>query len=152
VDVFLFSPSIHNSAYFLNVFEHGDDEHPGLSRVAALLFGRIDPAVKIGELVSDSRNTVYSNYFIAKPRFWRAWLAINEQLFAIAEAPEDPLGAELRAPTVPGPLRRANEDIHHGAGGHLDPGAIRASPRARAIRSRRAREFTNYPWPSCATR
>jgi hypothetical protein len=99
-DVFLFSPSIHNSAYFLNVFEHGDAEHPGLWRVAALFFGRINPSVKIGELVSDSRNTVHSNYFIAKPRFWRAWLAINEQLFAIAEAPDDPLGAELRAPTA----------------------------------------------------
>jgi hypothetical protein len=98
-DVFLFSPSIHNSAYFFNVFEHGDSEHPGLTRVAARLFERIDPAVKLDELVSDSRNTVHSNYFIAKPRFWRAWLAINEQLFAIAESPDDPLGKDLRAPT-----------------------------------------------------
>jgi len=98
-DVFLFSPSIHNSAYFLNVFEHGDAEHPGLARVAARLFERIDPAVKLDELVSDSRNTVHSNYFLAKPRFWRAWLAINEQMFAIAESPDDPLGKELRTPT-----------------------------------------------------
>ncbi len=98
-DVFLFSPSIHNSAYFLNVFEHGDSEHPGLARIAARLFERIDPAVKLDELVSDSRNTVHSNYFIAKPRFWRAWLGINEQLFAIAESGEDPLGKELRTPT-----------------------------------------------------
>jgi hypothetical protein len=41
---------------------------------------------------------VHSNYFIAKPRYWRAWLAINEQLFRIAEAPDDPLGGALRAP------------------------------------------------------
>ncbi len=98
-DVFLFSPSIHNSAYFLNVFEHGDSEHPGLALIAARLFERIDPGAKLDELVSDSRNTVHSNYFIAKPRFWRAWLAINEQLFAIAESPDDPLGKELRTPT-----------------------------------------------------
>jgi len=98
-DVFLFSPSIHNSAYFLNVFEHGDAEHPGLSRIAARLFERIDPAVKFDELVSDSRNTVHSNYFVAKPCFWRAWLAITERLFAIAETPDDPLGADLRMPT-----------------------------------------------------
>ena len=50
-------------------------------------------------LVSDSRNTVHSNYFIAKPRFWRAWLAINEQMFAIAETPSDALGEALRTPT-----------------------------------------------------
>jgi hypothetical protein len=98
-DVYLFSPSIHNSAYYLNVFEHGDSEHPGLSAVAARFFERIDPSVKFGELVSDSRNTVHSNYFVAKPRFWRAWLAITERLFAISEAPEDPLGEQLRAPT-----------------------------------------------------
>ena len=98
-DVFLFSPSIHNSAYFLNVFEHGEAEHPGLSRVAARFFERIDPSVRLEELVSDSRNTVHSNYFVAKPRFWRAWLEVNERMFAIAETPDDPLGEELRAPT-----------------------------------------------------
>ena len=42
---------------------------------------------------------MHSNYFIAKPRFWRAWLEINEQMFAIAERPDDPLGEELRTPT-----------------------------------------------------
>jgi len=98
-DVYLFSPSIHKSAYFLNVFEHGDSEHPGLAAVAARFFERIDASVEFADFVSDSRNTVHSNYFIAKPRFWRAWLAINERLFAIAESPDDPLGEQLRAPT-----------------------------------------------------
>ncbi len=106
-DVFLFSPSIHNSAYFLNVFEHGEAEHPGLAGIAARLFERIDPEVKFDRLVSDSRNTVHSNYFIAKPRFWRAWLAVNEQLFAIAESVDDPLGRELRMPTS----YRGQEDV-----------------------------------------
>jgi hypothetical protein len=98
-EVILLSPSIHNSAFFLNVFEHGNSEHPGLMGVAARFFERIGRPSELAELVSDSRNTVHSNYFIAKPRFWRAWLAVNEQLFSIAEAPEDPLGKELRTPT-----------------------------------------------------
>ena len=33
-EVVLSSPSIHNSAYYLNVFEHGDAEHLGLEQVA----------------------------------------------------------------------------------------------------------------------
>jgi len=98
-DVVLFSPSIHNSAYYLNVFEHGESEHPGLKGVAQRLFERLGLAADLDSLVSDSRNTVHSNYFIAKPRFWRAWLAINEKMFAIAETPADPLGQSLRAPT-----------------------------------------------------
>src|ERR1700685_2333580 len=98
VDVVLLSPSIHNSAYYLNVFEHGDAEHPGLKSVAKALFERLELSSDLDSLVSDSRNTVHSNYFIAKPRFWRAWLAINEKMFAIAETPGDSLGESLRAP------------------------------------------------------
>ena len=99
-DVILLSPSIHNSAYYLNVFEHGDAEHPGLKDVAKRLFERLELHSDLDSLVSDSRNTVHSNYFIAKPRFWRAWLAINEKMFAIAETPSDALGEALRAPTT----------------------------------------------------
>jgi hypothetical protein len=98
-DIVLFSPSIHNSALFLNVFEHGNAEHPGLLMVAQDFFARIQHQQPLEDLISDSRNTVHSNYFIAKPRFWRAWLAVTEQLFEIAEAADDPLGIRLRTPT-----------------------------------------------------
>jgi hypothetical protein len=98
-DVVLFSPSIHNSAFYLNVFEHGNAEHPGLLQVANDFFARIHHPQPLKTLVSDSRNTVHSNYFIAKPRFWRAWLDVTEKLFAIAESAEDPLGLRLRTTT-----------------------------------------------------
>ena len=58
------------------------------------------PTHDLHELVTDSRNEVHSNYMIAKPRFWRAWLNVTEQLFALAESPMDPLGAELRKATT----------------------------------------------------
>jgi hypothetical protein len=99
VDVVLLSPSIHNSAYYWNVFDHGDSEHPGLKNVARQLLQRLDLPHDLDALVSDSRNTVHSNYFIAKPRFWRAWLAINEKMYAIAETPADELGQALRSNT-----------------------------------------------------
>jgi hypothetical protein len=98
-EVVLFSPSIPNSAYYLNVFEHGEAVHPGLKNAARGLLERLDLPSDLDSLVSDSRNTVHSNYFLAKPRFWRAWLAINEKMFAIAETPGDSLGALLRTPT-----------------------------------------------------
>jgi hypothetical protein len=98
-DLVLLSPSIHASAYYLNVFEHGDAEHPGLLSTASEFFLRIGRPTQLDELISDSRNTVHSNYFIARPRFWKAWLAVTEQLYAIAESADDPLGMLLRAPT-----------------------------------------------------
>jgi len=98
-EVILFSPSIHTSAHFLNVFEQGDAEHPGLMGVSKEFLQRIGAQVDLEALVSDSRNTVTSNYYVAKPRFWREWLRINEQLFAIAESAEDALGKALTSHT-----------------------------------------------------
>jgi hypothetical protein len=98
-EAILFSPSIHNGAQFLNVFEHGDAVHPGLLGTSKQLLTRLNINANLDELITDSRNTVYSNYFVAKPRFWRAWLAVNEQLFSIAETDRDELGKALRATT-----------------------------------------------------
>jgi len=99
-DVVLLSPSIHNSAHYLNVFAHGDARHPGLLGVAERLFARLGRPTDLGTLVTDSRTEVFSNYFLARPRFWRAWLEITEALYAIAEDPADALGRDLRAPTA----------------------------------------------------
>ena len=151
-DVFLFSPSIHNSAYYWNVFEHGESEHPGLAGIAARFFARIDPAARLEELVSDSRNTVHSNYFIAKPRFWRAWLEVNERLFAIAEDPGDRLGEELRTPTAYRGSASVQMKIfimERTATWLLSRDA--ASARRRAIRSPPARASTSCPSRWCAT-
>jgi len=99
-DVVLLSPSIHLTAYHLNVFAFGDTVHPGLLKVADRFFRHIGQPTNLRALVTNSRNEVYSNYMIGKPRFWRAWLEITEQLFALAESPDDPLGAKLREPTL----------------------------------------------------
>jgi hypothetical protein len=98
-DIVLFSPSLHLTAYYWNVFQYGEFCHPGLVNLATQFFSRIGQPTNLTDMVTHSRNEVYSNYFIAKPRFWRAWLNITEQLIAIAEAPTDPLGAELRKQT-----------------------------------------------------
>jgi hypothetical protein len=107
-DVMLFSPSIHNSSYYLNVFAHGESEHPGLLTLAERFCARIDRPTDLRTLVSDSRNTVNSNYFAARPRFWREWLALTEALFAIAESADDAMGAALRTPTA----YRGARDVH----------------------------------------
>jgi hypothetical protein len=99
VDAVLFSPSIQNSAVHWNVFAHGESEHPGLLATAEAFFTRIGRPSDLHELVTDSRNIVNSNYFLARPRFWREWLVLTEALFAIAEDARDALGAQLRAAT-----------------------------------------------------
>ena len=61
-------------------------------------FERLGRRTDLAALVTDSRTEVFSNYFVARPRFWREWLSLTEALFAIAEAPADALGARLRSP------------------------------------------------------
>jgi hypothetical protein len=99
-DVVLLSPSIHLTAYHLNVFAFGDKVHPGLLKIADQFFRHIGEPTNLHALVTNSRNEVYSNYIIGKPRFWRAWLKVTEELFAVAESRDEPLGVELRKPTL----------------------------------------------------
>jgi len=47
----------------------------------------------------DSRQIVFSNYFIAKPAFWREWFQLTEALYGAAENPLHPLHPELTTNT-----------------------------------------------------
>ena len=104
-DVVLFSPQPDMGAFFLNVFEQGETFDPGLIAAYEAFLAHAGRAVPLRALVMDSRQTVFSNYFVARPAFWREWLALNEAMFAVCEDPgEHPLKAALTAATsYPGP-------------------------------------------------
>ena len=97
-DVVSFSPHPDQHGLFWNVFEHGDWWHPGMLAAAQGIFDHLALGVRLDALVMDSRTSIFSNYFVAKPTFWRPWLALNERLFALAESREGPLAARLNAP------------------------------------------------------
>jgi len=99
-DVVTFSPFPEHSACFINLFEQGDLFHPGLADVAAAFLAELDRGLGLERLVSHSRNAVLANYFVAKPRFWRAWQDVLERCFSAAETTGSPLHAALTATTV----------------------------------------------------
>ncbi len=99
-DVVLFSPQADMGAFFLNVFEQAETFDAGMIATYEALLARIGRETSLSGMVMDSRTVVYSNYFVARPAFWRAWLAVNEALFAIAETEDDALGRELRHATA----------------------------------------------------
>lgn len=87
-DVVLFSPQPDMSAFFLNVFWQQELFDPGfldLSEAFAEAAGR---PVALRHLVMDSQTTVFSNYFVAKGRFWREWLGLTDLLYQWAESPQ----------------------------------------------------------------
>lgn len=98
-DVVLFSPQPDMGAFFLNVFEQGETFDAGLIAAYEAFLSHIGRPVPLRNLVMDSRQTVFSNYFVARPAFWRAWLALNEAMFAICEGADGELKAALTAAT-----------------------------------------------------
>jgi len=103
-DVLLFSPQPDMGAFFLNVFEQGETFDPGLIDAYSALLQQIGQPLPLRALVMDSRHVVFSNYFVARPAFWRAWLALNEALFAVCEGPPCALQQALtKATSYPGP-------------------------------------------------
>jgi hypothetical protein len=84
-DVVLFCPFFTDSALFLNVFEQGERSHPGLMRISQEFIDAIGMNVDLKTLVTDSTNTVFSNYFVARAKFWKKWFHVAEQLYKRAE-------------------------------------------------------------------
>ncbi len=106
-DVLIFSPQPDMGALFLNVFEQAETFDPGMIATFEAVLTRLGRPAALAGMVMDSRQVAFSNYILARPAFWRAWLALNEAIFALAENPADPVGALLREATLyPGAAER----------------------------------------------
>ena len=98
-DVFIFSPQPDMGSFFLNVFEQAEAFDHGMVATYQAVTSMMGLQVPVQDLIMDSRQIAFSNYFVAKPSFWRMWLAINEFIFTAAEDANHPLSKELCAPT-----------------------------------------------------
>lgn len=106
-DVLIFSPQPDMGALFLNVFEQAETFDPGMIAAFEAVLSRIGRPASLAGMVMESRQVAFSNYFLARPAFWRDWLTLNEAIFALAEDPADPVGALLREGTLyPGAAQR----------------------------------------------
>ena len=95
-DVISFSPYFHDMAFALNIIEHAVMHH-GNGETFTQSAMLVAPEFRIDQTVMSSLNTIFCNYFVAKPAFWVEWLRQGERLFAIAEEGLSPLGQGLNA-------------------------------------------------------
>ena len=79
-DVYSFSPFPCHGASFLNIFEHMAFFFRGIQGHSADFFAQFDATVDLRQMVNHSGNMIFSNFFFAKPKFWREWLRICDQL------------------------------------------------------------------------
>ena len=95
VDVFSFSPYFDSSGWFQNIFFQAASHHPNCASILEEAVKIIDPSVRVADLVMHSGNTIFCNFFVATPKFWRAWLEKCELIWALAEANEIPIAKAL---------------------------------------------------------
>jgi hypothetical protein len=88
-DVVTISPQPDMGAMFLNVFAQNELFDPGFCDTADDFFKTIGLDVDTKSCVMDSTHIVFSNYFFAKPAFWRRWLQVNERIFYLCEEQPD---------------------------------------------------------------
>jgi len=94
-DIVTFSPWPCHAAVFVNVFEQGEFFHKGLYEIAKQFFEEFNRGVDFDDLVTHSRNTVFSNFFFAKPKFWNLWKGVLDRLFELSEVRTSPLYSQL---------------------------------------------------------
>lgn len=100
VDVVALSPFLDHTARHQNIFMQGVFYHPNAASAFVSAANVVAPGVSLNALVTDSTNTIFCNYFLAKPRFWRHWLSKAEMIFALAERSDTPLGKALTESTI----------------------------------------------------
>jgi hypothetical protein len=98
-DVFLFSPFFDQSAFYLNIFEQGCEQHKDMMPTFRDCAAMIAPETTLEALVTDSTNTVFCNYFVARPDFWAEWLKSCELVFNVAESGQGDLAKRLNSET-----------------------------------------------------
>ena len=98
-DVILFSPYLDQSALFLNIIEQAWFAHPELKAIFSEICKRYFKNVDHETLVTTTDNTVFCNYFVAKPDFWARWFTICESIYHLVEDGRDPLGVQIAGRT-----------------------------------------------------
>jgi hypothetical protein len=93
-DVISFSPFFDQMAFPLNIVELAAVRH-GCADAFAQCAALVAPTFQTGKSVMSSLDTIYCNFFVAKPRFWLEWLRACEQIFDVAERALTPLGQAL---------------------------------------------------------
>jgi hypothetical protein len=101
-DIVTFSPFWDLSALFKNIYEQGNFFHPGLLHAAQLFSNRHLSSLDLYGTVTHSKNTIFCNYFLAKPIFWKEWLNLANHLYMAAEAEGSELCDILNADTTYG--------------------------------------------------
>lgn len=88
-DIAIFSTAWDQLAYFINPWEQGEVWHPGITALSQDFLAQYGFNTDLRNIVTDSANSVFSNYVVAKKEFWAAWHDLAEKFFSHVETNAD---------------------------------------------------------------
>lgn len=98
-DVYFVNPFPQFAYLMFNVWAHGEFYHPGLAGLAQLLFQRAGYDLgPLWQVRDTARTALYSNYWVAGPRFWDGYLTLLTRLVDALEAMPEALRTRYFAP------------------------------------------------------
>lgn len=101
-DVISFSPYFDQMAFYSNIVEQVIGPHGECLETFKQCAALIAPGFALDRCIMTSVDTIFCNFFVAKPRFWSQWLRSCELIFALGERAATPLGRDLNRPAAHG--------------------------------------------------
>lgn len=98
-DIITFSPFHKFSTHLFNQFQRHSFSYPPTDEAFRATMTAIGISPAIENVVADSRNTAYCNYFVARLSFWNAWIELGEKIFFLCENSNHPIREYLNSPT-----------------------------------------------------
>jgi len=83
----------------MNSWHQGEENHPGLIDCFLKCMNELKIEFEYEDLFANSKNTTYSNFFLAKPIIWDEWIRIVKVILHIANDSNHYLNTALNAPT-----------------------------------------------------
>lgn len=88
-DCYIFSPAVFQVAIYLNVWQQGEEWHPGITRQAQVMLQELGYQINLENSIDHHLTTAYGNYWIAGRTFWIKYLEFMDGVFHYIESALD---------------------------------------------------------------
>lgn len=96
-DVYFLNPFPELCLRYKNVWLQGGESHPGLLELSQKIFDHVGTKLKLGDLVTDSDNTLYCNYWYGSQRFWKDYITFCMPFYELFQDVKSPFYQDIRS-------------------------------------------------------
>lgn len=88
-DVYHIDPFLHVSVSSKNIFEQGEQWHPGMLNCCNKLFPKLGINVKVEDIIYQPKHFATCNYFVGNTFFWSNYLKFLDQVVDISQTDDE---------------------------------------------------------------